>query len=82
MSQSVRFQFRVSVFCAALFLAAATAPQTRGSAVDNVSLLQMDQMQLLYAVDDGAFDFEDAYTVDNSGSITAGSFERVAYYVE
>ena len=39
-------------------------------------------MQQLYAVNDNAFDFNDNYTVNNSASIAAGSFTRVAYFVE
>ena len=37
---------------------------------------------MLYAVNDGQFDFNDAYTVNNAGSNPTGSFNRVGYYVE
>ena len=42
----------------------------------------MKDMELLYAVNDGKFDFDDAYTTDNSANITPGSFDRVGYFVE
>jgi hypothetical protein len=38
--------------------------------------------RLLYAVDDGQFDYADAYTKDNSPEIAPGSFTRVGYFVE
>ncbi|MFT5856941.1 MAG: hypothetical protein ACI8XO_004197, partial [Verrucomicrobiales bacterium] len=60
----------------------ATQQAARASVILDVSASERQGMQQLYAVDDGQFDFEDAYTVDNSGSIAIGSFTRVAYYVE
>ena len=52
------------------------------SATAVVSAVELSGMQLLYAVNDNQFDFNDAYTVNNSGSIPAGSFTRVGYFVE
>jgi autotransporter-associated beta strand protein len=52
------------------------------SATAVVSATELVGMQLLYAVNDNNFDFNDAYTVNNSGSIPAGSFTRVGYFVE
>ncbi len=51
-------------------------------AASRVSANELSGMQLLYAVNNDQFDFNDAYTVDNSALIPAGSFPRVAYYVE
>ena len=51
-------------------------------ALGRVSAGELAGMQLLYAVDDDQFDFEDAYTVDNSADHPTGSFPRVAYFVE
>ena len=52
------------------------------SATAVVSAAELAGMQLLYAVNDNQFDFNDAYTVNNSASIPAGSFTRVGYFVE
>ncbi len=52
------------------------------TAMSVVSPAELGGMQLLYAVNDNQFDFNDAYTVDNSASIAPGSFTRVAYFVE
>jgi len=50
-----------------------------GGVVTNSGLRQE---QLLYAVDDGKFDFNDKYTKDNSAEISPGSFARVGYFIE
>ncbi|NLF73507.1 MAG: hypothetical protein GX575_31100, partial [Candidatus Anammoximicrobium sp.] len=52
------------------------------SATAVVSAAELTGMQLLYAVNNGQFDFNDVYTVDNSAHIPTGSFSRVGYFVE
>ncbi|MFT4550129.1 MAG: lysophospholipase L1-like esterase, partial [Pseudoalteromonas tetraodonis] len=52
------------------------------AAVGRVSATELAGMQLLYAVNNDQFDFEDPYTVDNSADHPTGSFPRVAYFVE
>ncbi|MFT5411253.1 MAG: VCBS repeat-containing protein [Verrucomicrobiales bacterium] len=47
-----------------------------------VSPGELAGMSRIYAVDNDQFDFNDAYTVDNSASFAVGSFSRVAYYIE
>jgi len=63
-------------------LGAAGTVHADSIAPTKVSAGEMSGMQLLYAVDNNQFDFNDAYTVDNSAGIAAGSFSRVGYYVE
>ena len=72
---------RVAAVCVAIvaLLAVSTAPQAWALPV---SPGELAGMELLYAVNNGQFDFNDAYTTDNSGSIAPGSFDRVGYYVE
>ncbi|MFT5125419.1 MAG: autotransporter-associated beta strand protein, partial [Verrucomicrobiales bacterium] len=47
-----------------------------------VSAIETTGMQLLYAVNDDQFDFNDPYLIDNSSSIAPNSFPRVAYFIE
>ena len=54
----------------------------RAAVCTDVSAGELFGMQKLYAVDNNAFDFNDAYTVDNSANFAPGSFARVGYYVE
>lgn len=42
----------------------------------------MTQQRLLYAINDGQFDFLHPYIIDNSATISPGSFDRVGYFVE
>jgi hypothetical protein len=70
--------------CFGLIAAAllATPSITNATVVGNVSAGEIAGMQQLYAVSNNAWDFNDAYIVDNSGAIATGSFTRVGYYVE
>ncbi|OQB87095.1 MAG: Alpha-agarase precursor [Planctomycetes bacterium ADurb.Bin126] len=75
--RTLRWALTLSL-CVAIGAMAHAGPIAPGK----VSSGELSRMQLLYAVDDGLFDFNDAYTVDNSASIATGSFARVGYYVE
>ena len=52
---------------------------TPGGVVTNSG---MAERRLLFAINDGQFDFSDPYTIDNSANISPESFDRVGYYVE
>ncbi|NQT40558.1 MAG: PEP-CTERM sorting domain-containing protein [Planctomycetes bacterium] len=66
----------------ALALLVSFASTARAGALADVSPGEMAGYNLLYAVDNNQFDFNDAYTVDNSAGVDVGSFTRVGYYVQ
>jgi len=68
----------------ALGMVVSWAGDSRAATIANtvVSAGEMSGYSLLYAVNDGQFDFNDNYTTNNAGSIAAGSFDRVGYYVQ
>ncbi len=73
---------KLKSFSLTLLLLLCIAQQAQATAITDVSAGELSGMQMLYAVNDNQFDWNDTYTIDNSGSIPANSFSRVGYYVE
>ncbi len=71
----------VTILCTLSLLLGITQ-HAQATAIADVSASELSGMQMLYAVDNDQFDFNDAYTTDNTGSIPVNSFSRVGYYVE